>query len=71
MATDTEVLTIEIAKLQLSGGDILVLRPSYIQALSALDLERMAQMLPEGVKVFVVPQDVGMVVMSPSKEMGA
>jgi hypothetical protein len=67
---DMEVLAFEIAKLQLVGGDILVLRPPYThpEALTHLDLKAMAEMVPPGVKIWVMPQDIEMVVISPPKE---
>jgi hypothetical protein len=64
---DTEVITIEIAKLQLVGGDILVLRPDAMWhgALTHDDLNHIAEILPEGVKVMYMPRDIEMLVLSP------
>lgn len=64
---DTEVITVEIAKLQLRGGDFLVLRPDSMWpgALTSDDLERIGEMLPEGVKLLYLPKDIEMVVISP------
>lgn len=67
---DMEVLTIEIAKLQLVGGDILVFRPPAMhpEAMSNYDLDQIVKMLPAGVMIWCIPQDVEMVVMSPPKD---
>jgi hypothetical protein len=48
----------------------LVLRPPYThpEALTHLDLKAMAEMVPPGVKIWVMPQDIEMVVISPPKE---
>ena len=65
-----DVVTVEIAKLQLVGGDILVLRPPamFPDALSNFDLGQLMKMLPGGVQIWCIPQDVEMVVISPPKE---
>ena len=70
MATlDLEVIRIEISKLQLVGGDILVLRPdpNWPNALTSDDLANIAKMLPPDVKVMYMPKDIDMVVISPPK----
>lgn len=67
---DMEVLRIEIAKLQLVGGDILVFRPPSMhpEAFSDYDLDQMMKMLPSGVQIWCIPQDIDMVVISPPKD---
>lgn len=67
---DLDVVTVEIAKLQLVGGDILVLRPHamYPDALSNFDVHQLARMLPASVQLWCIPQDVDMAVISPPKE---
>lgn len=66
-----EVLKFEIAKLQLSGGDILVLRPPYMHDIfSESDMKAMKALMPPGVTLWLIPQDVEMVVISPPKEVG-
>lgn len=68
--SDVEVLKFEIAKLQLVGGDILVLRPPamYPDAISGDDLLKLQKLLPAGVQIWCIPQDVEMVVISPPKD---
>jgi len=65
MATEAD-LTFSIAKLELSPGDILVVKhpPDYPKGLVADGCQMLSGMVPAGVKVLVLPPNVDLSVLT-------